>query len=203
MIRAGVRSCLKLERRFEVVGEAGDGVEVLDQARRLRPDVILMDLEMPRLNGFETIMQLRREAPEVRVLVLSRYPDSSYVAQAVRAGAHGYLAKTVPPGELISALHRVGRGETCFSSETARAFLEAQLGKGVEDKSGPRGPTAREREVVTLIADGLSNKQIGVRLCLGVRTVETHRERVMRKLGIRTVAGITRYAIVQGWISLK
>ena len=203
MIREGIKTCLGEEPTVEVVGEAADGVEALSQAHLLAPALILLDLSMPRLTGLETMAILRRELPCVRVLVLTMHHGPQYVTQVVQAGAHGYLAKSAPPSEMLAATLRVGRGGTYFSSEAAQVFLDTYV-SGSTKNGSPSGRllSQRECEVLALIASGLGNKEIGTRLGVGTRTVETHRERIMRKLDIHSVAGMTRYAIAQGIVAL-
>lgn len=203
VLREAIRRSLSPEPMLEVVGEAGDGMEAVCRAHELAPDLVLMDLDMPRFNGIEAIANLRRELPLVRVLVLTMYHDQHHVTQAVRAGAHGYVVKSSTLRELIGAIERVGRGGTFFSSETAQTFLRAHVGMPVRNEPARlRSLSAREQEVLALIAEGLSNKEIAGRLAIGTRTVETHRERIMRKLDIHTIAGITRFAITHGLVSL-
>lgn len=203
LLREGVKACLATAPGIEIVGEVADGTEVVSRARELVPDVVLMDLNMPQLNGLEATERLRRELPQVRILVFTIHHEPQYVAQLLRAGAHGYVTKDAPPDELMTALRRVGRGGTYFSSEVAQGFLGAQLaGPGRNGALRLQALSPRELEVLKLIADGLGNKQIAVRLNLSTRTVETHRERIMRKLDLHSVAALTRFAVAQGLVSL-
>ncbi len=204
LVREGIKACLNGEPGIEVVGEAANGAEAVDEARKLVPDLVLMDLNMPRLNGLEATALLRRELPQVRMLVFTIHHESHYVTQAVRAGAHGYIAKDAPPTELVAAVRRVGDGGSYFSSEAAQSFVGAHVGaSGRNGRARVATLSMRELEVLKLIADGMSNKQIAARLGVGARTVETHREHIMRKLGIHSVAGITRFAIAQGLVPLE
>jgi two-component system, NarL family, nitrate/nitrite response regulator NarL len=202
VVRKGISSCLAHHSQLQVIGEAVNGEEALRKARELAPDVVLMDIDMPRMNGLIVTEILRRELPEVRVLVLSMLTDTDYVVRVIQSGARGYLLKTTPTDELVKAIEKVYAGETCFSPDVARVALN-QFVRGDEDADGSNVLTlsAREREVLTLVADGLSNKEIAMHLGVGVRTIETHRERIMRKLDIHSIAGLTRFAIARGLVA--
>ena len=181
---------------LEVVGEATNGALAVSLAKELSPDVILMDINMPVLNGLEATRKLRREAPHVKVLVLTVHDNKEYVLQIAQAGARGYILKDAPPDELVQAIRAVHQGEVFFSSRVAKHVLSdylAKVGNAPEAKT-PR-LSNRECEVLALIAEGCTNKEISIRLKVSVRTIETHRERVMGKLNIHNVAGLTRYAI--------
>ena len=188
--------------RLKIVGEACDGDEALRKARELKPDVVLMDISMPGMNGLTVTEVLRKEAPEVKVLILSVHSNRDYIFRVIQAGAHGYVSKEAPPAELLQAIESVFAGDPFFSEEIARAALSQFVSSG-----GKKEPfaqlTSREREVLVLIAEGQSNKEIANKLGIGVRTIETHRERIMRRLGIHSVAGLTKYAIANGLISLE
>ena len=204
LVREGIKACLRGEPGIQVVGEAANGSEAMDKVRELAPDLVLMDLNMPHPNGLEVTALLRRELPRVRVLVFTIHSEPHNVMQAVRAGAHGYLCKDAAPGELVAAVRKVGGGGTYFSSDISQRFLGAHVAApGRNGAARMHALTARELEVLKLIADGIGNKQIAARLGVGSRTVETHREHIMRKLDIHTVAGITRFAIAQGLVQLE
>jgi len=201
VVRKGIISCLARSPNLRVVGEAGDGEAALGKARELAPDIVLMDLELPRMDGLAVTEVLRRERPGVKVLILSMHSDAQCVMRILKAGARGYVLKGASPEELVQAIERVEAGETVFSPEVARLALN-QLVEGAAEEPAVE-LTAREREVLVQIADGLSNKEIATRLNLGVRTVETHRERIMHKLNIHSIAGLTKYAIGRGWVTLR
>ena len=202
IVRKGLRSCLGNCEHFVIVGEAADGQEALRLARELSPQLVLMDIDMPRLSGLEATEILRKELPHIKVLVLSMHRHSEYVLRAIQSGACGYVLKETAPDELAQAIEQVQAGGTFFTPEVARVALN-QFVRGAGP--GPDGSllTNREREVLVLIAKGLSNKEIATRLNVGVRTVETHRERIMRKLDIHTVAGLTRFALAKGYTTLN
>jgi two-component system nitrate/nitrite response regulator NarL len=202
VVRKGLQSCLERQQRLKVVGEASDGEEALVRTRELAPDVVLMDISMPRMNGLAVTEVLRKETPKVKVLVLSMHSNREYIFRIIQAGAHGYISKEAKPEELLRAIESVYEGGTFFSPEIARAALNQLVNSG-----GKKQPfdqlTSREREVLILIAEGQSNKEIASKLDIGVRTIETHRERIMRRLNIHSVAGLTKFAIANGMIPLE
>ncbi len=202
VVRKGIMSVLSQQADLEVVGEAGDGQEGLRKAKELKPDLVLMDIDMPRLNGLTATEILHRENPGIKVLVLSMHSQADFVMRILQSGARGYVLKAASAEELIKAIHSIQSGETFFSPEVARAALN-QYVRGGSEGTEVNPISNREREVLIAIAEGLSNKEIASRLGVGVRTVETHRERIMRKLNIHSVAGLTRFAIQKGLIALQ
>lgn len=203
IVRRGMRMCLSSHARILVIGEAGDGREALSKARELKPDMILMDIDMPQMNGLAVTDLLRREMPEIKVLILSMYSNTEYVMRIIQSGARGFVLKESPPEEVIHAIEVVQAGGSHFSPEVARVALNQVVRGHSGDAATPVARlTNREREVLLYIADGFSNKEIASQLDIGVRTVETHRERIMRKLDIHSIAGLTRFAIAQGLVSL-
>ena len=202
VVRKGLQSCLSRQDRLRVVGEAGNGDEALQKALELAPDVVLMDISMPRRDGLAVTQALRKAAPQVKVLILSMHSNKEYIFRIIQSGAQGYISKEAPPEELVRAIEAVHQGAAFFSPEIAQAALSQLVNNG-----GKKDPfamlTDREREVLSLIAEGRSNKEIAMHLGIGVRTIETHRERIMRKLNIHSVAGLTKFAISQGLVSLN
>jgi two-component system nitrate/nitrite response regulator NarL len=201
VVRRGIAMCMALQERIQVVGEAADGREALEKVRDLKPDVVLMDIDMPQMNGMAATDLLRREQPSIKVIILSMYSNTDYVMRIIECGARGFVLKEAPPSELVQAIESVNAGQTHFSPDVARIALN-QVVRGSGESTPLSRLTNREREVLVQIADGLSNKEIAHQLSIGVRTVETHRERIMRKLDIHSVAGLTRFAISQGMVSL-
>ena len=202
VVRKGLQTCLGRQGNIRLVGEAADGDEALRKTRQLSPDVVLMDISMPGMNGLAVTEVVRKELPQIKVLILSVHSNKDYIFRVIQAGAHGYVSKEAPPEEVLRAIESVHEGEPFFSEEIARAALNEFVSSG-----GKKEPfsqlTSREREVLVLIAEGQSNKEIADRLGIGVRTIETHRERIMRRLNIHSVAGLTKYAIANGLVSLE
>jgi DNA-binding NarL/FixJ family response regulator len=202
IVRRGVASCLAKEPNVQVIGEAAHGQEALAKVRALNPDVVLMDVDMPQMDGLAVTQALRKDFPHIKVLMLSMYRDTDYILRILQSGALGYVLKDAPADELVRAVEAVHRGESYFSADVARVALN-QFVRGSSEGPSAMNLTNREREVLINIAEGFSNKEIACRLNVGVRTVETHRERIMRKLNIRNVAGLTKFAIAKGLISLR
>lgn len=193
VVRQGLRKILSTFDEISIAGEACSGREAIEVTRELKPDVVLMDISMPEMNGIEATSILRRDFPEVKVLALSMHENSSYIKQALKAGARGYLLKDSAPRQLVDAISSV-------NSSVAPFVPEAVLAKA---DNRPHGLTPREMDVLRLVARGLSNKEIGAQLGLGVRTVETHRQNLIDKTGCRTVAELTRYAVDNGYLELN
>jgi two-component system, NarL family, nitrate/nitrite response regulator NarL len=198
-VRRGLVCCLQRCANLEVVGEAVDGQQDLLQARELVPDVLLTDIDMPHMTGLAVAEILRKELPNIKILMLSGHTNPELVMRCVRAGANGYVLKQAPPDEFLQAIETVNAGEPFFSPDLARAALN-QMVQSTSPGPDPADLSAREREVLTQIADGFCNKEIACRLNIGTRTVETHRERLMRKLNIHSIAGLTRFAVSKGLI---
>ena len=202
VVREGIRHVLSAAHGFDVVGEAASAAEAVRLAGECEPDVVLLDVSMPGGTGLEVIGDVRRAAPQARVLILSVHDEAEYVLQAVRAGAHGYLRKDSSPNDLRDAVRAVDRGDTYFSPAMAVRLSDAVR---VESNRLSRASklallTGRERDVLTGIANGETNKEIAARYGISPRTVETHRESLMRKLEIRSVAGLTRLAVEEGLV---
>ncbi len=201
VVREGLRTFLELQDGLEVVGEAADGREAVEQARQLKPDVILMDLVMPELDGVGAMRTLRDEAPDSRVLVLTSFLDDERLLPAIQAGAAGYLLKNVEPSELARAIHAADRGEAIIDPTAA-----ARLVRAFADSAGSRAPeperlTRREREVLELIAGGRSNKRIALELGISEKTVKAHVGHVLEKLGVSDRTQAALLAVRDGLIS--
>ena len=202
VVRKGLWSCLSTKDNLKIVGEAVDGDDAIHKAKELLPDIVLMDLHMPKKDGLEVTDTLRKEAPQVKVLILSMQGTRDAVLRIIKAGARGYVLKDSPTDELVRAIESVQAGEAFFSPPVAQIALNQYVTES--DKGDPLTKLSeREREVLGLIAEGKSNKEIAMLLGIGVRTTETHRERIMRKLDIHSVAGLTKFAISHGLVSLE
>ncbi len=200
VVRKGIASFLAARPNLEVVGEAANGCEAVRKAKQLCPDIVLTDIDMPQMSGLAVAELLRKEQPQIKVLILSMHSNTEYVLRIIQSGARGYVLKDTSPDELVKAIETVNGGQAFFSPDIARVALN-QYVRGSESGPSSTQLTRREREVLTQIAEGLSNKEIASFLGVGVRTVETHRERMMRKLDIHSVAGLTRFAIAKGFIA--
>lgn len=196
ILRAGLRALLERERDLEVVGEAEDGRSAVSLAAQLRPDVILMDVAMPLLNGIDATRLILREQPDARVLILSMYESEDQIREALAAGALGYLVKESGSDELLCAVRRAARGEAVLTRPVTRLVAEDALRWGDRPAATPAdGLTCREREILQLIAEGYTNKQIADILEISIKTVETHRGNLMRKLDLHDRGELIKYAI--------
>ena len=202
VVREGIRHVLAAQHGFDIAGEAASGADAVRLAGECDPDVVVLDVSMPEGTGLEVIADVRRAAPDARVLILSVHDEAEYVLQAVRAGAHGYLRKDSSPAELRDAVRAVDRGESVFSpAMTARLTDALRVESGrLARESRLALLTGRERDVLEGIATGETNKEIAARYGISPRTVETHRESLMRKLEIHNVAGLTRLAVEEGLV---
>lgn len=198
LVRAGMRALLCELPGMEVVAETGDGLEALSLIGEVRPDVALIDISMPGLNGLELSARARKEYPGTRTVILSMHADDEFVRRALVSGASGYLLKNADRAELEMALRAVSRGETFLSAAVSRRIAEAYARGGASPSGALEVLTPRQREVLQLVAEGLSSKEIAYRLDVSVKTVETHRTDLMQRLGIHGVAGLVRYAIRAG-----
>ena len=201
IVRQGLRNLLQTEPAFAVVGEADDGIAGVDLVQRVKPDVLIVDLMMPGLNGLDLIKQVLKSQPKLRILVLSMQSADSYVVEALNSGAAGYVLKETGPSEIIQAIHKVVGGERYLSPKLAERVLSSVSGtKKITDPYGTLTP--REREILHLIIDGNTNAQIARRLVLSPRTVELHRSRIMKKLDLHNQTDIFRYALERGLLSI-
>ncbi len=205
IVRKGISALLATEPGIQVVGEASNGAEALDQASSLLPDVMLMDLVMPQMDGIEAIRQIKTRQPDIRILVLTSFAADDKVLPAIKAGALGYLLKDSSPEDLVSAIRQVYRGESWLHPTIARKVLQ-ELTRPVEHKPAPdssQSLTEREAEVLRLIAQGLSNREIADRLVLSEATVRTHVSNILNKLHLASRTQAALYALREGLASLK
>jgi len=200
VVREAFRHMFDQEAGLAVVGEAGNGRQAVQMCLRLRPDVVLMDIAMPRLNGLEAARQILRKLPQSRILILTAHNDDAYVQDAVAAGAAGFLLKQSSAAEVCRAVRAVVKGGTHFSPSIARHLNRLQAATSGRSGETAAAPTRREREVLQLVAEGRANKECAAELGISIKTVEKHRENLMRKLDIHDTAGLTRHAIATGII---
>lgn len=201
VVRKGLRLLLEAEADIQVVGEAADGQQSVRETKRLKPDVVLLDLAMPVINGLEAARRIAKEAPSVKVLILSAYSDDAYVEHAMQAGAAGYLMKETAGAELLRGIRKTAQGSTFFSPQVAQRMLrkwQEKFPNGKPIKTTATRLTSRQKEVLQLIADGHATKQIAGLLQISVKTVEKHRQDLMNTLNIHNVASLTRYAVSSG-----
>jgi DNA-binding NarL/FixJ family response regulator len=203
ILREGLRSLISEIPGMEVIGEAGNGREAVRLATKLRPDLVVMDVNMPDLNGIEATRQLLKDLPAVKVIALSMYSDKRFVTGMLRAGASGYILKASAFDELAKAFETVIAGEIYLSPKVAGVVVEDYLGHLYEEKSEPTELlTPREREIIQLLAEGRSSKEIASLLHVSEKTVHTHRQNIMEKLNLHSIAELTKYAIREGITSL-
>jgi len=201
LVRAGIRMLLEAMPEVNVLGEAADGAAVIAMVEQLQPNLVLMDIAMPGLNGLEATARITQQWPAVRVLVLSMHQDEQYVRQALKMGASGYLLKDSATAELALAMKAMARGETYLSPAASKGVLTDYVQRLRSDDGTQVHLTPRQREVLQLIAEGCSTKAVAQRLQLAVKTVETHRTLLMKQLDVHDVAGLVRYALRNGIIS--
>jgi DNA-binding NarL/FixJ family response regulator len=200
VVRAGLRALLEEQAGWEVVGEAIDGREAVDKASKLKPDVVVIDIAMPSLNGLEAVRQIIKAVPHTKVLVLTMYDSDPLIQQVLQAGARGYLLKSDAGRDLVSAIDALRRNKTFFTPKVSQMVLEGYLDKSPREKEVEGEPeslrlTSRQREIVQLLAEGKSSKEVAAVLGLSVKTAETHRANIMRKLDCHSVTELVRYAI--------
>ncbi|HYN77851.1 MAG TPA: response regulator transcription factor [Lamprocystis sp. (in: g-proteobacteria)] len=205
ILREGLRAILEAQPDLAVLGEAEDGAEAVRRARALQPDLVVLDLSMPRMNGLDALADIKRVAPGTRVLILTAQTGDEYVFSALRAGADGYLLKDSTAAELLAGVRSVAAGERHLSPEVAARFVETYP-KGTElaDRTFNGDPlSTREREVLKLVAEGYRSRQIAEVLSISEKTVEKHRASLMRKLQVKSVSGLTAYAIDRGLVTRR
>ncbi|MFT5366593.1 MAG: two-component system response regulator NreC [Candidatus Latescibacterota bacterium] len=204
IVRQGIMGLLSREREFEVVGEADNGLTAVALAKDLSPDVVLMDLTIPELNGIEATERIIETCHQTRVVVLTMHQDRAHIRRAFEAGASGYILKKNDLGDLIRAIHTVSRGEVFLSPAISRVVVETFVGREDLPISGGKsdGLSHREREVLVLVAEGETNKEIAGTLHIAEKTVAAHRANVMQKLNLKNAADLVRYAIREGMVEL-
>jgi len=199
----GIKAVFQGHPEFEVVGEALDGVQALEQVRSLRPDIVIMDISMPHMNGIEAARRIKRLAPDVRVIIFTIHSNRKYIIELLKVGISAYVLKESPLSELILAVKAAKEGGTYLNPVVAAQLIhEQELEEAGNDKDGFEQLSMREREVLKLLADGKTVKEIAGQLCISPKTVESHKYHIMTKLGVRTIAGLTKIAIKRELIQL-
>ncbi len=200
-VREGVKLLVNAQPDMEVVAETGDGDEAVREAQRLSPDIVVMDISMPRMNGLKATKRLRALGLPLKILMLTRHTDDGYLQQLLGAGANGYVLKQSAPTELINAIRVVAAGNAYLDASLTRKVMGGYVNRATSFRGESKGDlTDRESEVLRLIAFGYSNKEIGAQMDLSVKTIEAHKANAMRKLGIASRIDIVRYAILQDWL---
>ncbi len=202
ILREGLRALLSANPDFEIVGEAEDGRDAVRCVEKSQPDIVLMDLSMPRMNGLGAIVEIKKISPETKILVLTVHRTEEYIHATLEAGADGYLLKDAKLAELMAAVNNVLEGKTYLSPSISDKVIEGYLDgkRGGDASSSWDALTQREREILKLIAEGYKNKDIGDYLCISVKTVEKHRANLMKKLDLHNVSGLTAFAIEKGLV---
>jgi len=204
IVRKGIRSLLDDQPNIEVIGEAEDGREAIEKVEKLAPDIILMDNTMPILNGLEATRQIKKRFPEIKILILTMHTNEEYILQFLRVGASGYLVKQTAPTELVSAIEAVYRGDSFLSPSISRTIIDEYLrhAEATGKWDSYDSLTDREREVLQLLAEGYSTKEIADHLHISAKTVGVHKINLMHKLNLHSQSELTKYAIRKGIISL-
>ena len=202
MFRQGIRSLLQNTDEIDVVGEATQGREAIEMVRQLSPQVVLMDIAMPVMGGLEAMRRIHKESPNVRVLALSQYEDSEYILSMLKAGARGYVPKTATASELVSAIRAICEGECYLYPSATTTLIEEYLMHVGHEKNEYERLTDRERDVLQLVAEGRTNREIADNLFISVKTVLRHRTNVMQKLGFHNRTELIKYAISKGLIEM-
>lgn len=205
IVRKGLLSLLLNQENIEVVGEAQDGRDALDQIERLQPDVVVMDITMPLLNGLEATRQIKRHWPHIQVVILTVHTNEEYIFQILQAGASGYIVKQAAPDELIMAIYAAHAGETFLSPFISQTVVQEYIthARSTAGEDVFNSLTEREREILQLLAEGHATRDIAAMLVISIKTVETHRANLMRKLDIDNLAGLTKYAVRKGVVPLN
>jgi two-component system response regulator NreC len=198
-VREGIKMLVDAQIDMQVVGEASDGAAAIKTVRELRPDVVVMDISMPEMNGLKATRKLKAEFPEIKILTLTRHADDSFLEQLIGAGASGYVLKQSAPAELINAIRAVGSGNAYLDPSLTGKVMGGYVTRTLRGE-GRADISDREMEVIRLIALGYSNKEIAAQINLSVKTIEAHKANAMRKLNMRGRIDIVRYAILQGWL---
>ncbi|MBI3004966.1 MAG: response regulator transcription factor [Ignavibacteriales bacterium] len=204
IVLSGLRNALSTHPRFEIVGEASDGMKAVELAKEHQPDIVLMDISLPGMNGLEATKVLKKEVKKSKVVILTMHDNKEYVLEIIRCGAWGYLLKDTSPAELARAIERIYKGETFFSPSVSQIFIDSYVKQsGKIKRQDVKQLTQRETRIVSLFGYGLGRKEIAHRMRLSVRTVDSYRWRIMKKLRMRRVADLIRFAIKEGFVDVR
>jgi len=201
----GIKAMLVKESDIKIVGEANNGIEAIEKVQSLKPDIVLMDISMPELNGIEATKSIKKESQDIKVLILTQHESKEYVLQVMKAGADGYLLKNSKKEELLNAINAVKSGKKHLGNRISAHMLDEMLDdsvKDIEDEKPEQNLTKREIEIIKLLANDLSNHQVSDRLNISLRTVETHRRNLMQKLNLKSAVALVRFAIKHNMIDL-
>jgi DNA-binding NarL/FixJ family response regulator len=204
LVREGIAAFLKISDEFEIVAEASDGLEAIEKTNKHHPDIVIMDINMPKLGGLEATIEIKKMRPETRVLVLTQYEDKEYITRFLKAGVSGYLLKKAVGSDLITALKTISRGESYLYSSIATEVISRYLhgDKGTEMDDPYEKLSDREKQVLKLVAEGHTHKEVADMLCISVKTVIAHQTHLGEKLGIHSRAGFMKFAIQKGIIKI-
>ena len=205
IVRKGLCALLEKEVDINIVAEAENGREAIEKAQETKPDVVVMDIGMPILNGIEALRQLRKCCPEIKIIILTVHKNEEYILQALKFGASGYLVKKAAPSDLVAAIHEVHNGKSYLSTSISKTLIDEYLRQGVILSSNGKSYdekelTSRQSEVLQLLAEGYTNREIAQILCVSIKTVETHRAQIKKRLNIKKTAGLVQYALQKGLI---
>ena len=199
LVRDGIKALLSHTVDLEIVGEASDGIELLEKLPSLRPDIVIMDISLPGRSGIEITKQICQEYPEIKVLILSMYNSEDFIFNSIKAGAKGYLPKNITRNELLEAIYAIESGEEFFSESVSKIMVKSYVKRATDAEKVQEKPdeilTSRELEILKLYAEGFINKEIGDKLDISIRTVETHKNHIMRKLGLKSTVEMVKFAI--------
>jgi DNA-binding NarL/FixJ family response regulator len=201
MVREGLKTLINAQSDMAVIGEAGDGLTAVQQAKELQPDIVIIDVSMPRMNGQQATSKILKVCPQVKVLALTRHTDTGFIQQLFRAGASGYVLKQSASAQLIEAIHTIATGNHYIDPAITGKVINSYTNRQIKlDTDSPNPLTEREEEVIKMVAWGYSNKEIAARLDISIKTVEAHKANAMRKLDLRSRIDVVRYALLQGWL---
>jgi len=203
-VRGGLKYALETDKNIVVVGEASDGAELIELNRSLRPDILIVDVNMPKMNGINSIREIRKEDPDVKILMITMHQNESYIRDAFKIGINGYLFKLADIEEFLKAVHKISEGEEYFGEKVSKTLLKKYLsGDGLDNSKEDKRVflTEREKEILKLIAEGFTSNEIGDKLFLSHYTIENHRKNMIQKFGIKNTTALVRYAIAEGIIT--